>query len=61
MKPRLILASLAFLASASCSASAGVGDAPEYKFRKAPVNALGVASLADLRGKPVLVDFWGTR
>jgi hypothetical protein len=60
MKARL-LASLAFLACAASSASAGVGDTPEYKFRKAPVNALGVTSLADLRGKPVLVDFWGTR
>ena len=40
---------------------AGVGDTVEYKFRQAPVNALGVTSFADLRGKPVLVDFWGTR
>ena len=54
-------ASLAILACTASSASAGVGDTPEYKFRKAPVNALGVTSLSDLRGKPVLVDFWGTR
>ena len=56
-----ILAALAFMAGAASSATAGVGDTPEYKFRKAPVNALGVTSLADLRGNPVLVDFWGTR
>jgi len=42
-------------------AAAGVGDKPDYKFRQPPVNALGVSSLADLRGKPVVVDFWGTR
>ncbi len=30
------------------------------KFRKPPINALGVTGLDDLRGKPVLVDFWGT-
>ena len=33
----------------------------DYSFSKAPVNSLGVQSLADLRGKPVLIDFWGTR
>jgi hypothetical protein len=60
-----MLRSLSFLAAATVAlaslASAGVGDKPVYKFRQAPVNAMGVTSLADLRGKPVLVDFWGTR
>lgn len=36
------------------------GDAVNYKFQKAPVNAMGVTSFEDLRGKPVLIDFWGT-
>jgi hypothetical protein len=31
----------------------------EYKFRDPPLNSLGVKSLADLRGKPVVIDFWG--
>ena len=31
----------------------------EYSFREAPVNSLGIRSLAELRGKPVLIDFWG--
>jgi hypothetical protein len=31
----------------------------EYKFREAPLNSLGLNSLADLRGKPVVIDFWG--
>lgn len=55
----LVLAALALVAAAP-AAQAGVGDTVDYKFRQAPVNALGVTSFADLRGKPVLVDFWGT-
>lgn len=38
-----------------------VGAVATYQFRAAPVNARGVNSLDDLRGKPVLIDFWGTR
>jgi hypothetical protein len=37
------------------------GSVVDYRFSTAPVNAMGIKSLADLRGKPVLVDFWGTR
>lgn len=36
-----------------------VGSKPEYTFREAPVNSMGVMSLEALRGKPVLVEFWG--
>ncbi len=32
-----------------------------YAFRSPVVNGMGVSSLADLHGKPVLVEFWGTR
>jgi len=49
------------LALTAISAVAGVGDKVDYKFRSPLVNAMGVTSFADLRGKPVLVDFWGTR
>ncbi len=38
-----------------------VGSAPEYTFREAPTNAMGTKALKDMRGKPVLVEFWGTR
>ncbi|MCP3919592.1 MAG: hypothetical protein GY711_28995 [bacterium] len=38
-----------------------VGSTPTFSFNGAPVNARGVKSLADMRGKPVLVEFWGTR
>ena len=55
-----LLASVALAVSAAPAAQAS--DSPvEYQFRAPPVNALGVAGLADLRGKPVLIDFWGTR
>lgn len=37
------------------------GSVIDYRFTNAPVNAMGVRNLAELRGKPVLVDFWGTR
>jgi hypothetical protein len=37
------------------------GLRPSYVFREAPINARGVRSLADLEGRPVLIEFWGTR
>jgi hypothetical protein len=46
---------------ASTGAATGTGEAVSYQFAKAPVNSMGVTSMADLRGKPVLIDFWGTR
>lgn len=56
-----LIAAVALVSSfAAPAASAGVGDVVDYKFRQAPVNALGITGFADLRGKPVLVDFWGT-
>lgn len=36
-------------------------DAATYGFRGAPFNAYGLTRLEELRGKPVLVEFWGTR
>lgn len=38
-----------------------VGTVATYQFNTAPMNARGVRNLEDLRGKPVLIDFWGTR
>lgn len=47
------------------TASAGaqaveVGDTPDYSLKSA-FNTMGVSGAKDLRGKPVLIDFWGTR
>ncbi len=48
------------LAPRIASAQAG-GEGSGYTFQEAPVNSMGVKGMADLRGKPVLIDFWGTR
>jgi len=56
----LLLAGPLALAAASRPAPIDVGDVASYAFRDPPLNALGAKSLEDLRGKPVLFDFWGT-
>ncbi|MDG1048799.1 MAG: hypothetical protein P8M11_09080 [Planctomycetota bacterium] len=38
-----------------------VGSTPVYQFRQPILNGMGAKSLADLKGKPTLIDFWGTR
>ena len=37
-----------------------VGDVPSYSLGSA-FNAMGATKAEDFRGKPILVDFWGTR
>ena len=54
----LVLAALGAVAS---TPEAIGGEGTRYAFRNPPVNSMGVKSMADLRGKPVLIDFWGTR
>ena len=54
-------------ATASVNAAAVGGEAPaigevlDYKFRTPPMNANGATELADFRGRPLLIEFWGTR
>lgn len=38
-----------------------VGERASYTFRTPPLNSAGIKSLDELRGRPVLIDFWGTR
>lgn len=52
----LALAGLALLQPAAAE-----GSKVDFRFSTPPVNAAGIKGLAELRGKPVLVDFWGTR
>jgi len=40
-------------------AAPAVGSVVDYRFSSPPVSAMGITSLAELRGKPVLVDFLG--
>jgi hypothetical protein len=37
------------------------GSAADFSFREPPLNSLGVKSSAELRGKPIVIDFWGQR
>ena len=52
---------VAATAPATTQSAVEVGDEVAYTFRATPVNAMGITSLDELRGKPVLVEFWGTR
>ena len=38
-----------------------VGSHPKYTFQEPLLNGRGVRSLADLSGKPTIIEFWGTR
>jgi hypothetical protein len=38
-----------------------VGAKPSYQFKESLYNGCGVKSLADLRGAPTMIEFWGTR
>ena len=60
---RFVLATVISLVSAALPLDAQIqeGDVPDYQFRSVPFNSLGINSLDDLRGKPVFVEFWGTR
>jgi hypothetical protein len=55
-----IVAALA-LASVASAQNAQIGDQPSYSFRAPLLQGQGVKSLQDLQGKPVLIEFWGTR
>ncbi len=58
----LALASSAALCSYnSISENVQPGDLIEKTFSMPPADSFGVKSFAALRGKPVLVEFWGTR
>ena len=66
MKKILLSASLGLIGIISMASTPqdgviDVGDTASFSFRGPLVNGMGLKSLDDLRGKPVLVDFWGTR
>lgn len=49
-----------FVMTDAVSAQASRGMRPEFTFGEALVNGQGAMSLADLQGKLVWVEFWGT-
>jgi hypothetical protein len=50
---------LALTLGITAASTSGSAPAVDYSFREPPLNALGIKSLAELRGKPVVIDFWG--
>jgi hypothetical protein len=52
---------LTWIASAAAPGAIRVGDVASHAWRTPLVYGMGVKSIEDLRGKPVLFDFWGTR
>jgi hypothetical protein len=56
-----LLGLAALAAPASAQSTVRSGDVPEYRWRSSLFQGGGAVSLEDFRGKPVLVDFWGTR
>ena len=52
----LLVSTTAFPSQAKVDA---LGEVAKHRFRQSPINALGIGELQDLRGKPILVAFWG--
>lgn len=48
-------------AAAPAQGAPADGEIVDYKFRTPPMNSFGLKSLAELRGRPLLIEFWGTR
>ena len=63
MNKRLLggLAAAGLAATLLTGASPAEDEVVSYRFRAPLDNGRGVTSIEDLRGKPVLIDFWGTR
>ena len=60
---RLLLAvplASGLLTAAASAQVVEVGDTPDFKLSEA-YNTMGATGAADFRGKPILIDFWGTR
>jgi thiol-disulfide isomerase/thioredoxin len=54
------LALHATLTSAARPSSVNVGDSVSHAWQTSVVNGLGTRNIEELRGRPVLFDFWGT-
>jgi hypothetical protein len=45
----------------SAQGTVEVGDTPEFTLGNKTYNTMGKKTAADFRGKPTLVEFWGTK
>jgi len=52
---------VAFSPNAAAQGVVSVGDTPAYSFNEEAFNTMGAAQASDFAGKPVLVEFWGTK
>jgi hypothetical protein len=52
---------LFLVASTAAQEQVSVGAKPSYEFKSSLYNGRGVKSLADLRGAPTIIEFWGVR
>jgi len=60
MKLRLpALLSFSLLVSAALPGGVKVGDQVTHQFREAPLNGGSIKTLQDLRGVPILIEYWG--
>ena len=50
---------LALTLGITSASTSGPAPAVDYSFREPPLNSLGIKSLAEMRGKPIVIDFWG--
>jgi hypothetical protein len=61
--PFLKLAAASGVLAGSAWISSGARPEPgspvDYSFREPPLNSLGIKSMSELRGKPIVIDFWG--
>ncbi len=55
-----VLSTAAMIAALVSFRSAPSDDGVSFKFSKPPVNSMGITGSDDLRGKPIVIDFWGT-
>lgn len=61
LRPLRSAAALALVAGAAWAGGVQVGDTLKFSFRRPVFEGPGVKSSEDLRGRPVLYEFWGTR
>jgi len=59
LKSTALAGILAVSAGSVSSAPVATISGASYSFRESPLNSMGVKSLSDLRGKPIVIDFWG--
>ncbi|MBC8370274.1 MAG: hypothetical protein H8E25_09755 [Planctomycetes bacterium] len=56
----LILPAALILGASANAQTVGPGDSPSYAFEQA-YNSMGSLKSLDFLGKPVFIEFWGTR